>query len=58
MIRVHLFLPESDLEHIDLLARNRGIPKSEMIRKLLAQALTKHPISKELPIDNNPANRC
>lgn len=54
MKRMHLFIPEEQINHVDLLARNRGISKSEMLRVLITKALARHPISKENPIEGHP----
>lgn len=55
MIRCNFYLPKEVESHIDLVARNRGITKSELIRRLIQQALKKYPLNDELPLPEQPA---
>lgn len=56
MKRLHIFIPEDMLDHIDLIARNRGVSKATAIRSLLSQSLLLFPIYKEPKIDGHPTN--
>lgn len=39
MNRIHLFMPDSLLERVDLIARNEGVSRSHQMRELIAEAL-------------------
>lgn len=56
MKRLHIYLHDESLDHLDLLARNRGRAKADMLRELLEQALKNYPIEDEHPIDGHPTS--
>lgn len=47
MKRVHIHLTPDQLAHADLVARNRGVPRAQMLRRLIAESLTRYPVNKE-----------